>query len=107
MLRGADKTMKDKTNKTPVDCIDEVGDADNRTELRKMLGDPSKFECLMLQPPNRLTHKNPTTIRIYITVFVVVYAIQFFFVFPRLPFYMLIVNSGLSLLVLILLTCVN
>ena len=75
MLRGADKTIKDKTNKTPIECIEEVGDAENRAELGKMLGDPSKLECLMLQPPNRLTYKNPTTIRIYITVFMVVYAI--------------------------------
>ena len=107
MLRGADKTIKDKTNKTPIECIDEVGDEDNRRELQKMLGDPSKFECLMLQPPNRLTHKNPTTIRIYLIVFITVYAIQFFLVFPRLPFYMLILNTALSLIVLILLSCVN
>lgn len=107
MLRGADKTIRDKTDKTPVECIEEIADDDNKAELRKMLGDPSKFECLMLQPPNRLTHKNPTTIRIYATVFFLVYAIQFFFVFPRLPFYMMVVNSTLSLLTVILLTLVN
>jgi hypothetical protein len=107
MLRGADKTITDKTHKTPWDCIEEVADDDNKADLRKMLGEPSKFECLMLQPPNRLTHKNPTTIRIYITVFVVIFAIQFLLVFPRLPFYMVVLNCTLSFLTLTFLTCVN
>lgn len=48
MLRGADKTVRDKTNKTPVDCIVDVNEVNCKADLEKMLGEPSKFECLML-----------------------------------------------------------
>ena len=107
MLRGADKTVRDKTNKTPVDCIADVNEVNCKADLEKMLGEPSKFECLMLQPPNRLTHKNPTTIIIYITVFLVVFAIQFCLVFPRVPFNMTMINIVLSIITITFLTLVN
>jgi len=85
LLRGAEKDIKDKNGKIPIELSRNATEENLRLELEGMMGPPGKLECLMLTPPTRLTNKNPCTMIIYICVFFVSHAILLLMVYPRLP----------------------
>ena len=70
MLRGADKLVRDNNDKIPIELTSDITEANLQLDVERMLGEPSKLECLMLQPPNRLTYKNPMTMIVYICLFI-------------------------------------
>jgi hypothetical protein len=76
ILRGCDKTIRDKNDKIAIELIDEIEDEGLRNDVSRMLGEPNKLDCLMIGgTPNRLTHKNATTMMVYISGFMLCYVI--------------------------------
>ena len=108
ILRGCDKELRDNNGKIAIELIDEIEDAGLRNDVTKMLGEPSKFDCLMIGgAPNRLTHKSATTMVVYIFGFALCWVIQFGLVFPRVPFELGVVNTILTALTFLFLFMVN
>jgi len=111
MLRGADKTIRDCNDKTPVELVKENIEEDNlKADLYKILGPPGALDCLMLSPPNRLTHKNSSTMGLYVSVFVICHIILILWVYPRLPLVVDAVEFTLAALCMLFLTlasCTN
>ena len=82
LIRGADKERIDKQGRTPMDILDEVRSPDLANELRRMLGEGKKLECLMLSAPTRLVKRNSRTMTFYLLLFFTMFIIQYFFTFP-------------------------
>ena len=111
MLRGADKEIKDCNDKIPIDLVKDVVEEEHlRADLYKILGPPGALDCLMLSPPNRLTHKNSCTMTIYVSIFVFCHLILLTLVYPRLPWPVSLAEFTLALLTLMfmsLASCTN
>lgn len=84
MLRGANKDVKDKNGKKPEELIPDVTEAKLRNELTTILGPPSRLDCLMLSPPNRLTKKKPNCMITYLALFMGMWLFKFLVVYGRL-----------------------
>ena len=65
-----------------MDLLDEVQSHDLANELRRMLGEGKKLECLMLSAPTRLVKRNARTMTFYLILLFTMFIIQYFFVFP-------------------------
>ena len=65
-----------------MDLLDEVQSHDLANELRRMLGEGKKLECLMLSAPTRLVKRNARTMTFYLALLFTMFIIQYFFVFP-------------------------
>ena len=86
LLRGPDMELRDKNGKSALDMVaDLTADDHIKNDLSRMLGPPGKLDCLMLTPPNRLTHKNPCTMGMYLTALISTHLILAFLVYPRTP----------------------
>lgn len=108
ILRGCDKTIRDNNDKIAIELIQEIEDEGLRNDVSRMLGESNKLDCLMIGgTPNRLTHKNATTMMVYISGFMLCYVIQFLLVFPRIPVVMGAINTILTFLCLTFLSLVN
>ena len=90
LIRGADKERLDKQGRTPIDLLDEVRSPDLANELRRMLGEAKKLECLMLSAPTRLVRRNNKTMTFYLLLFFTMFLVQYFFTFPSKLFYIAI-----------------
>ena len=104
MLRGAERDIKDKNGKIPIELTNTVTEDNLRQELERMLGPPGKLECLMLTPPIRLTHQNSCTMITYICIFVFSHAILLLMVYCRLPWYLGLTEFVLGVFCLLFLT---
>ena len=84
LIRGADKEIRDNNGRNPLDLVTngEVTYQNLAADLKKMLGDPSMLDCLLLTAPSRMVRRNPTTMIVYILMMLVAIALQVLFVFP-------------------------
>ena len=58
LMRGADKTIKDKLGRTPLDLAMKLEDQKVKAEIRMFLEAENKFDCLMLKTPLKRTEKS-------------------------------------------------
>ena len=101
LIRGADKTILNKENKSPIDlCDTAINNQFLRRDAKKMLGPPSIFDCLMLTPPTRLVKKNPKTLMVFLSIFAFTLLLEFFVTFRYLTWKQIGPNIGLVVLCL-------
>ena len=67
-----------------MDLCSDIPSADLKREAYKMLGKPSKLDCLMLTPPTRLVRRKPTTLIVFCLLFGFSIMTQLLITFPHL-----------------------
>ena len=81
-MRGADKTIKDKLGRTPLDLAKELEDKKVQTEIRMFLEAESKYDCLMLKTPLKRTEKSFSMPIAFLVFFDSIYGLATLFLFP-------------------------
>jgi len=71
-----------------------------------MLGPPSALDCLMLSAPTRKMVKSPSTLLIFISMYVLVQASEVINIYPHLPEWAIIMQGAIVLYNVIMLTLV-
>lgn len=86
--------------------IDEIeDDEDNqlKNELRVIMGPPSRLDCLMLSPPNRLTHKKPQCMISYLVFFTAVTTLKVLIVYARISPWCVILDGCFTIMTVVFL----
>lgn len=85
LIRGADTTITNKQGQTPMQlAVSEITTANLKKDVIKMLGPPGSLDCLMLSTPTRKMNKKPTTLILFIALFVIIQAIVVLNIYPHL-----------------------
>ena len=93
LLSGAKPDLKNSFDKTPLDLANEKAVASTSLlhQLRSLLvssisqsQQTRKLDCLLLKSPVRPTTQNPSTMVLYIFLFIMTNLALFFFVFPTM-----------------------
>ena len=81
-MRGADKTIRDKAGRTPLDLAMQLEDKKVQTEIRMFLEAESKFDCLMLKTPLKRTEKSFSMPIAFLVFFDSIFGLATLFLFP-------------------------
>ena len=98
LIKGADTTIRNKSNLTPIQLVPAEIEARNLArDATRLLSPPGKLACLMLSTPTRKVQKNPTTLIIFIALFASVYFIEVVNVLQHLKIWQIAVNVAIVL----------
>jgi ankyrin repeat protein len=85
LLRGANRKAKDINGKTPLDHVESVKNDHLAEELKIQLGPQNYYECLMLRVPLIPLKRNIKTQILFMTLFLVLVALNMLVILPTLP----------------------
>lgn len=103
LIRGADKTVEDNKQETPLDLVNngEITSPKLTSEVRKMLGGPKLCDCLMLSAPTRKVKRTYCTMIAYLIMMIIGIALAVLFTFPFISPEAILGEAVLSVLTLL------
>jgi hypothetical protein len=85
LLKGAQRSSKDKNGKKPINVIDAAVSKDLRSELKDILRSPTYCECCMVKFPMVPIKQNIKTVMLFTVLSAYIYFNLFFIIYPAMP----------------------